>query len=102
MSIQKHFLPGKGVCQVLFTLPESYFDEAKKIAVVGDFNDWNHEKHFMRKTKDGRFQRKVELPVGKEYQFRYLIDDSNWDNEWEADGFVETPYEEIYNSMVKL
>jgi 1,4-alpha-glucan branching enzyme len=100
MSIQKHFLPGKGVCQVLFTLPVSIFDDAKKIAVVGDFNDWNREKHLLKKTKSGRFQRLLELPTGKEYQFRYLIDDNDWENEWEADGLVETPFEETYNSMV--
>jgi 1,4-alpha-glucan branching enzyme len=102
MSIQKHFFPGRGVCQVHFSLPLSIFDDAKKIAVVGDFNNWNRESNFMKKTKNGKFQSTVELALGKEYQFRYLIDDNDWENDWEADGLVETPFEEIYNSMVKV
>jgi hypothetical protein len=50
MSIRKIFDPKKGVCRVFFTLPESLTDHVKKVAIVGDFNDWNPEKHSMKKN----------------------------------------------------
>lgn len=102
MSIQKRFLTGKGVCQVTFVIPESITEGSKKVAVVGDFNDWNSEMHRMKKTKDGKFKCSIELPTGREYQFRYLLDDIRWENDWEDDGLVATPYKETFNSSVKL
>jgi len=102
MSIQKRFLTDKGVCQVTFILPESITNASKKVAVVGDFNAWNSEKHPMKKTKDGKYKCTVDLPLGKEYQFRYLLDETRWENDWEDDGLVPTPYKETFNSLVKL
>ena len=100
MSIQKRFLPEKGVCRVRFSLPESIVDHAKKVAVVGDFNDWNPEKNLMKKAKNGRFECFIELPLGRDYQFRYLIDKYNWESEWDADALATTPFEETYNSVI--
>ena len=45
MSIKKTFFPEKGVCRVIFSLPDSLVDHVKKVAIVGDFNDWHPEKH---------------------------------------------------------
>ncbi len=100
MSIQKQFLPEKGVCRVIFTLPESVVDHANKVAVVGDFNNWQTEKNLMKKNKTGRFTCTLELPIGRDYQFRYLIDKYNWESEWDADALAPTPYEETYNSVI--
>jgi 1,4-alpha-glucan branching enzyme len=102
MSIKKRFLKDKGVCQVTFVLPESITEGSKKVAVVGDFNGWDSEKDLMKKSKDGKFKCSVDLPLGKDYQFRYLLDDSRWENDWEDDGLVATPFKETFNSSVKL
>ncbi len=101
MSIQKRFLTDKGVCRVTFSLPKSIVEHANKIAVVGDFNGWCAEKNLMKKTKSGKFESAVDLPLGKHYQFRYLIDDDKWESDMEADGLSETPYKETFNSVVK-
>ena len=100
MGIKKEFIPEKGICRVRFTLHESILNHANRVAIVGDFNSWQTGKHLMRKNKDGHFTAKIELPIGKVYQFRYLIDKYTWDNEWDADGLVNTPYEEAYNSVI--
>jgi 1,4-alpha-glucan branching enzyme len=100
MSIRKTFYPEKGVCRVIFTLPESLKDHAKKVSIVGDFNDWHPDKHPMKKKEDGTFEFTLELPVGKDYQFRYLIDSYKWDSDKEADALVPTPFEDVYNSVI--
>jgi 1,4-alpha-glucan branching enzyme len=101
MSITKTFFPGKGVCRVVFTLPDYLVDHVKKVNLVGDFNDWHPEMHPMKKIRKGNFKYTLELPLGKDYQFRYLIDGHRWENDWEADGLTPTPYEEEFNSIVK-
>ena len=100
MSFSKKFLPEKGVCRVSFTLPDSVAIHAERVAIVGDFNKWNPYKNIMKKDKNGKFKATIELPIGKEYEFRYLIDFDRWENEWGADGLVKTPFEGIYNSAI--
>jgi hypothetical protein len=39
MSIKKKFFPEKGICRVVFTLPETVTNQAIKVAIVGDFNE---------------------------------------------------------------
>jgi len=42
----------------------------------------------------------VELKPGREYQFGYLIDESKWVNDWNADKNVKSPYGDSDNSVV--
>ncbi|MEL6653060.1 MAG: helix-hairpin-helix domain-containing protein, partial [Bacteroidota bacterium] len=35
-------------------------------------------------------------------EFRYLIDDSRWENDWTADAYVPSPFPGIFNSVVSL
>ena len=100
MSIIKKFVPKKGICRVKFRLPDSIVDHPKSVAIVGDFNLWQPGKNMMHKDKNEIFTAKIDLPIGEVYEFRYLIDKYIWENEWEADGLVKTPYEEVYNSVI--
>ncbi len=94
MSIQKTFFPEKGVCRVMFKVPESLVDHIRKVALVGDFNDWHPEKNPMKVTDNGNFVFTIELPVGRNYQFRYFIDNYRWESDKEADDLIPTPYED--------
>jgi len=47
MSIQKKFLPEKEVFRVKFILPVSTANGAKKVVVLGDFNNWDPEKYLI-------------------------------------------------------
>ena len=100
MGFTKKFIPEKGICKVSFTLPESIAHLADRVAIVGDFNKWHPYKNMMKKDKNGKFKATIELPIGKEYEFRYLIDFDRWENEWDADGLVKTPFEGVYNSAI--
>ena len=100
MSINKIYIPDKGVCRVSFTLPESAANHSEKVSVVGDFNSWNPDINRMERDNNGQFKCIIDLPLGKVYEFRYLIDDSQWVNEWDADAYSPTPYDGEYNMIL--
>ena len=70
--IKKRFLKSRPVCKVTFYLPAAV--KAETVHLVGDFNDWDEKATPMAHLKDGRFAVELELETGKEYQFRYLVD----------------------------
>ena len=49
----------------------------------------------------GRFKATVELPVDQRFQFRYLVNNSFWHNDWEADQYVPNPFSGD-NSVVEV
>lgn len=66
-------------------------DTANNVAVLGDFNSWDPEQSFdMKKLKNGTFKTTIDLEVGHEYQFRYLVDGQVWVNDNQADKYVPT------------
>ncbi len=87
MSIEKKFLKAKPVCKVKFSLDGEH-KSASSILLVGDFNNWQIGETPLKKTKTGEWSVSLDLETGKEYQFRYLIDGNNWENDPEADKFV--------------
>ncbi|MBN2467479.1 MAG: isoamylase early set domain-containing protein [Deltaproteobacteria bacterium] len=99
-GIKKEYPKGKNVCRVTFRLPKVAASGAKHVYIVGEFNNWNMYANPMRKLKNGNFTVTLDLPMGKEYQFRYLIDDVKWENDWNADKYVKSPYGDSDNSVV--
>ncbi|MDY6971394.1 MAG: isoamylase early set domain-containing protein [Thermodesulfobacteriota bacterium] len=100
MSIKKQYLKSKPVCKVTFRLPKEAADSAKRVQVVGDFNGWGTDGHRMKRLKSGAFTTTIDLDLNREYQFRYLIDGTNWENDWDADRYVPTIYGGSENSVV--
>lgn len=92
MSIKKQFLKSKPVCKVTFRISEEEANGAKKIQVLGDFNNWNKKAKPMKSLKSGDFSQIIELETGKEYQFRYLLDGETWINDPEADSKVANEF----------
>jgi len=56
--------------------------------LVGDFNDWSLTNTPMESLKNGDFKITVELEPGKIHEFRYLLNNEKWYNEWEADEYI--------------
>ncbi|SDE31483.1 Glycogen recognition site of AMP-activated protein kinase [Dyadobacter soli] len=102
MALAKQFVKSKSVFKVTFTVPAEAASDAKKIALVGEFNGWNPEEAIaLKKQKDGSFKTSLELGAG-EYQFRYILDGEKWENDWEADKYVPAGVDATENSVVVL
>ena len=56
----------------------------------------------MQRLKNGDYKVVVALTPGQDYQFRYLIDQTTWENEWEADRYVKSEYGDCENSVVTV
>jgi 1,4-alpha-glucan branching enzyme len=80
---------GDGTIPVTFRLPAEV--AATTAHVVGDFNDWSTEAHPMERDDQG-FHAEVALEAGRRYQFRYLLDEERWENDWAADDYVPNEF----------
>jgi 1,4-alpha-glucan branching enzyme len=58
-----------------FTFTLKGFDKARKVALAGDFNDWNPTEIFMSRTADG-WSIPYVLGPGN-YQYKFIVD-GNW------------------------
>ena len=54
------------------------------------FNDWSPTAMPMAQERDGVWRANVELPAGKRYEFRYLVD-GRWQTDYHADGCAGNP-----------
>jgi len=99
MSVTKQYLKKKGTCKATFTLKSGAVEQASSVHLVGEMNDWDITATPMKKGRDGAFKVTVELEPGREYQYRYLIDQIVWENDWEADRYVPSPFTGSENSV---
>lgn len=99
MSLKKSFTKD-GKCNVTFTVTAEAAQGAKSVTIAGDFNSWSSTETPLKKGKDGSFSVKLTLEQGKEYQFRYLLDGSRWENDWAADKYIPAPFSSTDNSVV--
>jgi len=101
-GITKEYLKSRNLCKVTFRLPKIAAPNAKSVYIVGDFNNWNMHAHPMKKSREGNYTVTLELEPGREYQFRYFIDETKWENDWNADKYVKSPYGDSDNSVVVI
>jgi len=89
--LKKRYIRHSNSWEVTFELPEFQLPrgiEVKSVHLVGDSNHWDRRATPMRRGNNGVFQTTLELEPGKWYEFRYLINDELWLNEWHADAYV--------------
>lgn len=99
-GIKKQYFKTKPLCRVSFFLPGIAAPAAANVCIVGDFNNWSITEHPMKRLKSGDFTISLDLEPGREYQFRYLIDECRWENDWKADKYVASCYGDCENSVV--
>jgi 1,4-alpha-glucan branching enzyme len=88
--LKKQYSKDNTECKVTFYTSKDV--KAETVHLVGDFNEWNETSHPMEALKDGRFKLTLTLTPNKEYQFRYLVNKTEWHNDWEADKYIANPY----------
>jgi 1,4-alpha-glucan branching enzyme len=87
--IKKEKLPN-GQVRVTFELPANVW--ADTIHLVGSFNAWNRTSHPLRQQRDGSWSITIDLPANQEFEFRYLLNGTDWHNDWAADKYVRNEF----------
>ena len=100
--MKKQYLKNREVCKITFQIKDN-INGVEKARIIGDFNNWDIQSEPMKKLKTGGFSQTINLNAGKSYQFKYLINDSQWINEPEADQLVPNGIGEgEFNSLIVL
>jgi 1,4-alpha-glucan branching enzyme len=102
MGIRKQFLKSRPVCKVTFNIPKKLGNAAEQAHVVSEFNGWSTCATPMKRLKNGAFSATVELEKGRSYQFRYLLGQSHWENDPDADDYRPTLFGDSQNSVINL
>ncbi|MGQ1786525.1 MULTISPECIES: isoamylase early set domain-containing protein [unclassified Saccharicrinis] len=103
MSIKKQFLKSKPECKVTFKFEKKPDLTPESVKVVGDFNNWDKNTEPMKPLKSGDFTQTINLNSGSQVQFRYLVNDSFWLNDDQADGFIDAGIgDSEKNSLLQL
>lgn len=55
------------------------FPDARTVCLVGDFNDWDIQKHPMKKDENGNWEKYLMLYPGT-YEYKFKVD-GNWEND---------------------
>lgn len=102
MSFKKQYLKSKPVCKVTFKLTPEEAKKAKSVKLLGDFTEWDKDAVVMKKLKNGSFTTTVNLQTERDYQFRYLLNEAEWENDWQADAYVPSGVTGADNSVVSV
>ena len=85
--LKKRYFKTVDECEVTFKIEP---EEAQEVALVIESNGW--QPIDMDQLKSGPFKTKLRLPLNQQVQFRYLIDNSNWQNDQDADAYVPNEF----------
>ncbi len=103
--LEKTYVKSRNKCKVKFTIPDSqlpqYF-ETQTAMIVADFNNWSIAETPMKKVEGVGFVAIVELVPNQRYEYRYLLNDTHWYNDWAADAYVPNRLQTADNCVVSL
>lgn len=83
--------------KVTFTLPSEFVANAAEGILLGEFNNWNPAEGIqLQKREDGSMIAELSLIAGKTYEYRYLLSDGRWVNDYSG-----TTISQIYGNVVE-
>jgi 1,4-alpha-glucan branching enzyme len=88
--LKKIYSKEGNTCEVTFILPKEV--NANTVYLCGDFNNWDNTANPMKYSDKDGFITTIILNVGKSYRFRYFIDESRWENDWQADSYCPNEF----------
>lgn len=102
--LKKQYQNGKGTCKVTFVLPQGSIQPelTGAVKVLGDFNNWNWENGLELAKSGDAFEGSLELQTGRDYQYRYLVENGPWINDPAADRYMSSGFYGIDNSVLEL
>jgi len=75
-----------GRVTVAFELPATLW--AEQVALVGEFNGWNPTASPLARDSQGAWRVSLELECNRRYEFGYLLNGTEWLDDWSADECV--------------
>jgi 1,4-alpha-glucan branching enzyme len=100
MAVKKQYYKTRAYCKVTFRLSKKMARNAHKVAIAGDFNEWQSERTPMKALKNGDFTASLQLTKGREYQYRFVLDDREWITDESADKLVFCEFANAQNAVV--
>jgi predicted flap endonuclease-1-like 5' DNA nuclease len=89
--IKKSFVKSKKQYKVTFEVPNEQVGKGRDVRVLGTFNGWSWDKGLPMSSGKKAYKADINLAPG-EYQFRYLVDNQEWKNDWDAPGYTASGY----------
>lgn len=83
--VKKSYTRTGNSCLVTFYLPADV--QATKAVLCGEFNNWDAGAAPMKRKKDGSFYASVHLTAGTQYRYKFFLDGTRWENDWDAEGY---------------
>lgn len=88
---------------IIFTLPAEALEGATEVTILGDFNNWTpDDKYKLEKQKDGSYKTSVALEEGQTYQYRFLLSDGRWVNDYHAQNYQPVYEFSVENSVITV
>ncbi|QBY03644.1 1,4-alpha-glucan branching protein [Thalassotalea sp. HSM 43] len=86
--LSKKFFKTKDEAEITFDFAR---EDVTSVELYADFNDWQPIAMKFVKSSNS-FKTKVRLPKDSEYQFRYLLNGQEWENDYKADCYLANDF----------
>jgi len=80
----------ENTCDVTFILSPKV--NAKSAFLCLDFNEWDKNAIRMNYSEQEGFSVTIKLNFGKSYRYRYYLDETKWENDWQANSYYPNEY----------
>ena len=89
--------------KIIFTITAEALEGASGAMLLGDFNNWDPQHApSLQQQVDGNFATTIELEAGNTYQYRFLLNDGRWVNDYHAQYYTPVPGLHIDNSVITV
>ncbi|MGF1505345.1 MAG: glycoside hydrolase [Chloroflexi bacterium] len=89
MPLVKTYSDDGAQCSVTFVFNNA--PNARSVTLVAEFNSWERESLSMHRV-DEHWELTVDLDAGEAYQYRYLVNGTDWFNDDDPDDYMAHPY----------
>jgi predicted flap endonuclease-1-like 5' DNA nuclease len=102
MTVSRTYIKTKNAYKVTFEVSKDKIAENQEIRLLGDFNSWDWDNAPTLLSDKDAYKVDIHLAPGKKYEYRYCINKSYWVNDDQADAYVSSPFDNIFNCVVDL
>lgn len=102
MTISRTYIKTKNAYKVTFEVSKDKIAGNEEVRLLGDFNNWDWDNAPALQSVKDAYKVDLHLEPGKKYEYRYCINKTYWVNDDQADAYVNSPFDNIFNCVVDL